>query len=102
MYLFVGNATLHLYMNKTQQPQHDDPAPSIPRRSTVILMLATMADTTWRLFVPTIGGTVLGLVVDTQLATKPWYTAVGVTVGTVLAFTLVYIQVKRINRDNKA
>lgn len=48
-----------------------------------------MGDTTWRMFVPTIGLTVLGLVVDNHYPTKPWATVVGIVFGAALAAWLV-------------
>lgn len=91
-------------MKQTQQPPQpagDEPAPATADRSTVLLLLATVGDTSWRLFVPTIGGTVLGLIIDNQAETKPWATIAGVTIGALLAFWLVYVQLKKVNRDQK-
>lgn len=85
-------------MKQTQQPK-DDPAPA-PSRSTVLLLLKTVADTTLRLFVPSVGGTVIGLIIDNTYDTKPWGTVVGVTGGTLLAFMLVYVQIKKINQES--
>lgn len=93
-----------LYMKQTQQPPQpagDEPAPTTANRSTVLLLLGTVADTTLRLFVPTIGGTALGLFIDNQFPTKPWATIIGVIVGTTIAISLVYIQLKNVNREQK-
>ena len=35
-------------------------------------ILATIGDTTWRMFVPSVGFTLLGVWADVQLDTKPW------------------------------
>ena len=85
---------------KQTQPS-DDPAPRTASRSTVLLLLGTMGDTSLRLFVPTIGGTALGLWIDNNFATKPWATVIGVTIGTVLAISLVHMQLKKVNREQK-
>lgn len=95
---------MHLYMKQTQQQlpdegRTDDPAPP-PSSSAVLLLLKTVADTTLRLFVPSVGGTVIGLIIDNVYGTKPWGTVIGVTGGTLLAFGLVYMQVKKINRES--
>lgn len=58
-------------------------------------------DTSTRLFVPSVGGTVLGLWADNSWGTKPWLTLVGVTVGTIIAFLLVYLQLKGIKKDDQ-
>jgi F0F1-type ATP synthase assembly protein I len=69
---------------------------SMPSKRMIFLVFSTMADTTWRLFVPTIGGTVLGLVLDKSWGTTPWLTTTGVILGAVLAFGLVYVQIRSI------
>ena len=71
-----------------------------PSRSTVVLLFTIAADTTWRMFVPIIGGTILGVWVDNTYATKPWATIAGVVIGVVIAALLVRNQLKR-NIDGK-
>lgn len=61
-------------------------------------MVLMVADTTARLFIPTIGGTVLGIWADHSLDTTPWMTVAGVAAGAVLAFLLVFMQVRSIKR----
>ena len=75
---------------------HDDEPKSSPSLSLVLTLVGTVADTTWRLFLPTIGGTVLGLWADNSLNTKPWMTIAGVSLGTILAFGLIYAQLKKV------
>lgn len=79
----------------------DETASSTPSKQTVLLLLGTLADTTLRLFVPTIFGLVLGLWIDKQIGTTPWLTATGTIVGTILAALLVYAQIKRIDKGNE-
>lgn len=38
-----------------------DETPAPPSLSTVTLLLRTIGDTTWRMFIPTIGMTILGV-----------------------------------------
>ena len=79
---------VHLqYMASAPDDKEDKRVP--PDRSTVILLLSTMADTTWRMFVPIIGLTVGGLLLDKQFHTTPWIMIVGIIVGVVLAALLV-------------
>ena len=75
-----------------------DTVPPPPDRSTVILLLGTMADTTWRMFVPIIGLMLLGLKVDTMIHSKPWATIIGLGLGVWLAAVLVRRQFKRVNK----
>jgi len=70
-----------------------------PDSSTAILLLLTIADTTWRLFIPSVGLTIGGLLLDRQLHTIPWFTVAGVIVGGTIAVLLVRLQMKRI--ENK-
>jgi hypothetical protein len=98
------NANIHLYMKQTQQPPQpagDEPAPTTADRSTVLLLLGTVGDTSLRLFIPTIGATALGLWADNQFGTTPWATALGVLLGATIAISLVYAQLQKVNREQK-
>lgn len=64
-------------------------------------MFLMIADTTARLFVPTIGGTILGLWADHTWGTKPWMTITGVVFGAVIAFLLVNAQLRSIKMADK-
>lgn len=68
-----------------------------PKKSTVLLLL-TIADTTWRLFVPIVGSTILGLVVDKWLGTKPWLMIIAMVLGVVIAVLLVRRQLKEVQQ----
>ena len=54
-----------------------------------------MADTTWRMFVPTVGFLMLGRMLDSRYATKPWMMVAGIIVGTSVAAVLVKRQIDR-------
>jgi F0F1-type ATP synthase assembly protein I len=56
------------------------------------VLLITIADTTWRMFVPTIGFTIAGVALDNALPTKPWLTVAGVVIGATVALALVVRQ----------
>jgi hypothetical protein len=75
-----------------------DKKPTPPDKSTVILLLGTIGDTTWRMFVPTIGLTVLGLLADKQLHTTPWIMIAGIILGIILAYVLVRRQIKEVQQ----
>lgn len=81
-------------MSTSPDSRDDKPAP--PDKSTVILLLGDIGDTTWRMFVPTIGLTVIGLLADKQLHTTPWMMIVGIIVGIFLAYKLVQRQIKKV------
>ena len=76
--------------------KNDDDTKSPPSLSMVLLLIGTFLDTTWRLFLPTIGGTVAGIWIDNSFDTKPFATVAGVTIGALLAFFLIYIQLKKV------
>ena len=77
--------------------KNSDDTPTPPDKTTVILLLGTIGDTTWRMFVPTIGLTVAGVYADKALGTKPWLTAIGIVLGVTIAGLLV----KRLLQDIK-
>ena len=52
-------------------------------------ILIDMADTTWRMFVPTIGLLLVGRSVDTHFGTKPWFMLVGTALGAAIAALLI-------------
>lgn len=78
----------------TQSPSPKTKTTNKPR-SAAILLLRTAGDTTWRMFVPTIGLTVLGVAADNYFGSKPWGTTVGIIVGSALATFLIRAQLKK-------
>lgn len=70
-------------------------------RSSAILLLATMADTTWRMFVPIIGLLVLGLLADKQFGSTPWLMIIGLLAGIALSALLIRRQFQGV-RKNKS
>ena len=83
-------------MSTSQNDGEKKPTP--PDASTVILLLTTIGDTTWRMFIPTIGWTVLGLLADKALQTTPWIMIVGIVAGAYLAYVLVKRQIKKVRQ----
>jgi hypothetical protein len=83
-------------MSRSQNDRGTTPTP--PPQSTVVLLLGTIADTTWRMFIPIIGLTLLGVFGDNTYHTKPWLTVVGIVAGVTVASLLVIRQLKKVNR----
>jgi hypothetical protein len=65
------------------------------RQLTLTGLFVDLADTTWRMFIPTVGLLLAGRYCDTRFGTKPWLMLVGVLVGGVLAGLLIKQQIAR-------
>ncbi len=72
-----------------------------PPRSAAILLLTTVLDTTWRAFVPTIGGTFVGVFLDTTFRTVPVITITMIALGFTTSIILVMMQIKAVKRGSK-
>lgn len=80
-------------------PQNNgDKQSAPPDAATVVMLLGTIGDTTWRMFVPTIGMTIVGLLVDKWLHTTPWVMVVSIALGAALAYVLVKRQIKKVQQ----
>lgn len=66
---------------------------STPKSAGVLLL--DMADTTWRMFIPTIGLLLVGRRLDVRYGTKPWLMLAGVLIGGLIAAWLVKRQLSR-------
>lgn len=66
---------------------------------TIKVLMGTIGDTTWRMFVPSVGFTLLGTYLDGLLQTKPWLMIAGIVVGFLGAFLLVKFQLDRLKRS---
>jgi len=69
---------------------------TLPKSGDVLVLFGTIADTTWRMFVPVIGLMLLGGTADQQFATKPLFALVGVILGSIIAGWLVIKQLHTI------
>ena len=77
----------------------EKPAPA--EKSTVVLLFNIVADTTWRMFAPTFGGTALGLWAEAQWHIQPWGGIVGLGIGIIITAFLVRQLYKKANVDVK-
>jgi len=84
----------------TQSPRPNTQTTDRPPTPTqgAILLLLTIADTTWRAFVPTIGGTILGVVLDNVLNTAPIMTTILIIVGFATSALLIALQIRSVRR----
>ena len=65
-----------------------------------MLLMKTMMGTTCRVFLPTIGLTLLGLWLDNVINMKPWLTFGGIAIGVIVAAVLVWLQVAKIKQQD--
>ena len=90
------------YQIMIQSPRPHDQTTKQPQRSTTdaaILLLLTIADTTWRTFVPTIGGTILGVWLDALFGTAPLITTITIIAGFATSALLIMLQIRRVRRQ---
>lgn len=78
---------------------NDDARHDRPVKNIAGVVLGDIADTTWRMFVPTIGGALLGLAADLQLQTMPLFFLAGFVLGAILAGILVRRQLTNVNNS---
>lgn len=78
---------------KSNQPVEDGQKTS--EVETVRVLLGTIGDTTWRMFVPTLPLIMLGNWLDSTYATKPLFLIMGATLGGLLAALLIRAQLRR-------
>jgi F0F1-type ATP synthase assembly protein I len=83
----------------TSSNKQDTPT-TPPDQSTVILLLGTIADTTWRMFVPTLGGVGIGLWIDHMMDTAPWYGLAGLAIGIVITTVLMKKQFQKLKEES--
>lgn len=65
---------------------------SVPPVNAAAFMLGTLADTTWRMFIPGVGGILLGVWADRTWGTTPWLMIAGIILGFTVAGLLVWRQ----------
>ena len=70
--------------------------PTKPTRATTGTLLVTLADTTWRMLVPSALLVAVGIFADIHWQTKPWLTLSGVLLGLLVSGGLIYHQLGRV------
>jgi len=69
--------------------------------SAPVLLIFTALDTTWRAFVPTIGGTFAGIGIDAWLHIAPWGVIACLILGTILSAVLITRQLINVRKPLK-
>ena len=70
-----------------------------PQSPASMLLLATALDTTWRAFLPTIGGTFLGIGIDHMFNIAPTGTIICIILGTATAALLITKQLRDVRKQ---
>lgn len=83
----------------TNQPSRTTEDESQPKSAMILLW--TALDTTWRAFIPTIGGTFLGVGLDNLFNIKPWATIICMIIGFALSTLLITKQLYSIRKPRK-
>ncbi|RWZ79121.1 MAG: AtpZ/AtpI family protein [Candidatus Chaera renei] len=76
-------------LNSSQGDHHAMPA------GRLVWLFTTVADTTWRMFVPSLGAIAAGWLADRTWQIKPWGLVGGVLAGAAVSAWLVARQLKR-------
>ena len=63
-----------------------------------MLLIATALDTTWRIFVPILGGVFLGIGLDTWFGWAPVAMLAGLVVGIIITTLLIIKQLRDVRR----
>lgn len=76
-------------------PEESEPQIS---QNAVLILVGDIADTTWRMFIPTAGLGVIGFYLDSFWGTSPILAIAGVFIGAGLAALLVRQQLRKVKR----
>ena len=83
-----------------KSPRAESQTTSTPPTTTqaAFLLLLTILDTSWRAFVPTIGGTIIGVFIDNITGSAPLYTTILIVAGFATRGLLVFLQIRSIRK----
>jgi len=84
-------------MKRDERPASSTDAPS--QGDATGGVLASLADTTWRVAVPTVLFSGLGIFADNKLRTMPLCTIIGLVIGLVAAGALIWHQVQNVTKS---
>jgi len=66
-----------------------------------MMLFVTALDTTWRLFVPTLGGVFAGIGIDNWLKTEPFATIILLILGIILSIVFVTRQLTNVRKPQQ-
>lgn len=66
------------------------------------LLARTMIGTTWRMFVPSIGCLIVGLLLDGMYHTTPWLLLIGFLIGLMVSALLVRGQIRQLKTEGES
>lgn len=67
----------------------------VPTKRAALFVLGTIADTTWRIFLPVLGGIAAGAWLDRAYGSAPFAMLSGTVLGALMSGGLVYLQIKQ-------
>lgn len=79
-----------MYMSNDSRRHAKTPSPAY-------IVQSTLLDTTWRMFVPIVTLSVLGIVIDTAFALRPWCMLGGMAIAVVITAYLIARQIKQVS-----
>lgn len=85
-------------MKRDDDAASNSRVPNAENGSAIQMMWLTLADTTWRVAVPTVLFAGIGIIADKKMETMPLFTLVGLVVGLVSAGALVWSQLKAVTK----
>ena len=85
-------------MKRDDTAASDSRGSGTERTSAGRMIWMALADTTWRVAVPTVLLSAIGIIVDKKLATMPLWTLIGLVLGLIAAGALVWSQLKKVNK----
>jgi F0F1-type ATP synthase assembly protein I len=83
----------------TLSPKSNDRQTDLSRKSANTLLVTTIADTTWRMFVPPIGCTFIGIWLDHVFNSIPWFTTSAIVIGFSASILLVVLQLRKLRKN---
>jgi hypothetical protein len=87
-------------MTESPRPQ-PKPGRTTKPQSPITLIFVTALDTTWRAFLPTIGGVFLGIGIDHLLNIAPIGTIICLVLGTITSALLIAKQLRDVRKPLK-
>lgn len=83
-------------ISSERKPEESEAAPVQP--SSIALIMKDIGDTTWRMFVPTIGLLALGYYGDKSFDTTPWLSLAGIICGAAITALLIKQQLQKVKQ----